>query len=82
MIDPEIKKDISEGLEVIVENFNKCFEDWQKKTGCRANFGWSYNIEDQSPKSMAIKTIDARIYTPPDPKWKEDLSKMDFSKEK
>lgn len=71
MLSDSQKKEIVSGLEAAVEEFNRAFQAWMEKTGCRANFGWSYG-PDRQLKALQILDIDAMVYKRPDPRWAKE----------
>ncbi len=58
-----------EELKVIVQDFNKAFDAWTEKWGCRVTFGWLYgNGSERQIKAMEILGIDRIVWRKPPPK--------------
>lgn len=53
----------TEDLQAIVTNFNNAFVAWMAKTGCHANFGWTYTPE--RVKTLELLDIKKTIYVKP-----------------
>ena len=53
----EHSKKILHSLEAIVFEFNQKFYDWQKDTGCVANFQWNY-VEGKILEIKAVESVD------------------------
>lgn len=72
MISDSQKERVTEDLQEIVDDFNKKFNDWMKKTGCRADFGWIY----RDIKGLEIRSIELEVYKKPPP---EGLDRFKFN---
>ena len=69
MLTDEKKKEASDSLQSLVEDFNKNFTEWMNETGCRANIGWKYNTNNEAIKRLEIQTIDLEVYRKPPPEY-------------
>ena len=80
MTDDE-KRQICNGLETVIMNFNQNFQDWMERTGCRATFGWRYG-GDKEVKTLEIVSVDAMIYRKPAPAFAQPHIMADILGEK
>ena len=76
LLNDEAKKEASDDLLSIVQDFNQKFGEWMEKTGCRATFGWLYGA-DKAVKLMEIQAIDAIVYRKEPPKFQTIKDVMD-----
>lgn len=63
MISDAQKVRAKEDLQEVVDEFNTKFNSWMERTGCRADFGWTYH----NIKGLEIRSIDLEVYRKPPP---------------
>jgi len=61
--DQNVPSTCTEELQAIIGRFNNELNDWYKRTGCTATFGWNYG----GNKNLELLGIDLYIYRKPPP---------------